>query len=716
MKTLFRLSITGLGLFLLIAAVRDRSSETPAQPPHEATGTAARFEPPSSDDPGSADGLRLARGFEAFASEHPDTAVELLRYPASTETHLEDWRLFVLAESANAAGDEQTPQEALAALVQYFPRSPARPMAFQRAVEISIENEMWHEALDWVELSRDQALPQEQTSAIERLLWEMGDTLGDRDLQMQAGHRLLVEDPILASELGVEKFFQDTSGKLDWATVLSPAELERRAQHFIDGRKSGLALETLDLVPVDQRAFDWTLLRAQALTRDYKGKEALEALAGLESSDPELQVEIVWQRALAARDASRARRGRTNLPESGRREMSNRSRGYLEEVVSLSADPIFKRRALKLLFAEVSDQDDTFDESIALMRRLLRLEASDTTGATYLWNHGWQAYAKKNYSGAIGYWSELESLYPGTNPARSGRYWTGRAHETLGHKTRAQDIYREIVSAGVDDFYSQHASARLDPAEHSAVRHPASPTEPWPEDRVLDRARWLSDLGLHQFALYELEALRELADPRASCAQEAVVLARNNERRESIRRLACAFPALGKAHQATVPAEALQLYYPLDYRPIIEHRAKEQNLPPYLVFAMIRQESAFDATAKSWAGARGLMQLMPATGREVAQRLGLRFSTSNLNDPDFSVRLGTRYFKQVLDMFDGNQVLALAGYNGGPYRIKKLWRQAGSSPELDRFVDGLYLEETKTYVKRILLFEDSYKRLYSPGS
>jgi soluble lytic murein transglycosylase len=87
-----------------------------------------------------------------------------------------------------------------------------------------------------------------------------------------------------------------------------------------------------------------------------------------------------------------------------------------------------------------------------------------------------------------------------------------------------------------------------------------------------------------------------------------------------------------------------------------------------------------------------------------------------LHDPDFSVRLGTRYFRQVLDMFGGNQELALAGYNGGPYRIKKLWRQAGSNPELDRFVEGLSLEESKTYVKRILLFEDTYQRLYSEGS
>jgi soluble lytic murein transglycosylase-like protein len=241
----------------------------------------------------------------------------------------------------------------------------------------------------------------------------------------------------------------------------------------------------------------------------------------------------------------------------------------------------------------------------------------------------------------------------------------------------------------------------------------ANPTEPWPEDEVLDRALWLSDLGLDEFALVELEALEGQADQRAHWAAEAIVLARTGQRRDSIRSLARAFPALGRPNQAIVPDDALRLYYPLDFRDIIERYAAEKDLSPYLVFAMVRQESAFDIEAKSWAGARGLMQLMPATGRELAQRMGLRYSTDRLNDPDFSIRLGTSYYSQVLDMFDGNHELALAGYNGGPYRIKKLWRQAGSNPELDKFLENLRLEETKTYVKRILLFENTYKRLYS---
>jgi soluble lytic murein transglycosylase len=128
---------------------------------------------------------------------------------------------------------------------------------------------------------------------------------------------------------------------------------------------------------------------------------------------------------------------------------------------------------------------------------------------------------------------------------------------------------------------------------------------------------------------------------------------------------------------------------------------------------MIRQESAFDPGALSWAGARGLMQVMPATGREIARRLGLRYTHESWSDPAFSIQLGTTYYKQVRSMFDDNDELSLAGYNAGPYRIKRLWRQAGADAELDSFLESLGLEETKSYVKRVLLFADSYSRLYA---
>ena len=109
------------------------------------------------------------------------------------------------------------------------------------------------------------------------------------------------------------------------------------------------------------------------------------------------------------------------------------------------------------------------------------------------------------------------------------------------------------------------------------------------------------------------------------------------------------------------------------------------------------------------------MQVMPRTGRELARHMGLPWSTARLVEPEFNLRLGTTYLRQVLEMFDGNLDLALAGYNGGPFRVKRLWAQAGADRELDRFLEGLAIEESKTYVKRILVLSDSYRQLYPQG-
>jgi soluble lytic murein transglycosylase-like protein len=207
---------------------------------------------------------------------------------------------------------------------------------------------------------------------------------------------------------------------------------------------------------------------------------------------------------------------------------------------------------------------------------------------------------------------------------------------------------------------------------------------------------------------------RSAASPRAVTALEALVLARKGERRKSMLVIRDAFPALGGALQARLPEQARRLYYPLAYQDTIRTWAQANDLPTHLVYGIIRQESAFDSGAESWAGARGLMQLMPATARELAGKLGMSYSRERLADPAFNLRLGTTYFRQVLTMFDGNIDLALAGYNAGPYRIKRLWRESGEA-EVDRFLETLTLEEPKTYVKRILVLSDSYRQLYPPA-
>jgi soluble lytic murein transglycosylase-like protein len=231
-------------------------------------------------------------------------------------------------------------------------------------------------------------------------------------------------------------------------------------------------------------------------------------------------------------------------------------------------------------------------------------------------------------------------------------------------------------------------------------------------DADLDRARLLSDVGLDDLALAEIEARGETTDRRARYALTGVAFARQGRYRTAIPHLRRAFPALGGPYQSSVPVEARRLYYPIAFEDDIRAAALRADVPPSLVYGIIRQESAFDITAMSHVGARGLMQLMPATGREVATKLGLGFNDAKLDEPAYNVRLGAAYFGQLMNMFDGRTELALAGYNGGPYRIKRLWREAGPSAEIDYFMESLPIEESRSYVKWVLLFSDSYSQMY----
>jgi soluble lytic murein transglycosylase len=122
---------------------------------------------------------------------------------------------------------------------------------------------------------------------------------------------------------------------------------------------------------------------------------------------------------------------------------------------------------------------------------------------------------------------------------------------------------------------------------------------------------------------------------------------------------------------------------------------------------LIHQESYYNPSARSPVGAVGLMQLMPPTSREIARRL---HTSSNAEDPHVNIRLGTYYFKQLTDMFNGSQLLAVASYNAGMGNVLR-WRRAAPHRPLDEFIESMPFQETRNYVKRVQMLGASYRRL-----
>ena len=143
------------------------------------------------------------------------------------------------------------------------------------------------------------------------------------------------------------------------------------------------------------------------------------------------------------------------------------------------------------------------------------------------------------------------------------------------------------------------------------------------------------------------------------------------------------------------------MIFPLVYWDSIRKHSAQHDLDPYLMAALIAQESTFDAGVRSSANAWGLMQLVPSTGKKLARSVGLRaFTTASLTNPEINIRLGTLYFSELVSQFGGTYY-ALASYNAGDSRVVR-WKEERPDLDEDEFIDDIPFPETQNYVKRIL--------------
>lgn len=150
--------------------------------------------------------------------------------------------------------------------------------------------------------------------------------------------------------------------------------------------------------------------------------------------------------------------------------------------------------------------------------------------------------------------------------------------------------------------------------------------------------------------------------------------------------------------------DALDLRFPMLYQDTFTHFGGVQRVPPTELMAIARRESAFFPLARSPVGARGLMQIMPATGKQVASQLGRSHSTGALYDVEHNVLLGSAYYRQLLDRFDGNRIFALAAYNAGPHRVDR-WRNSGDERlSVELWVETIPFKETRNYVQAVLSY------------
>lgn len=358
----------------------------------------------------------------------------------------------------------------------------------------------------------------------------------------------------------------------------------------------------------------------------------------------------------------------------------------------------------------IANPDDWWRERHILARRLMERKQYDSAyllvskhglkeGASYAeaqFLAGFLAlrFADKPEQG----FEYFEALYHNSKtPITRSRaaYWAGLASEKL----KADKIARQWYEAGAQyptAFYGQMSLAKLGRDSEPVALKPALPVsvrQEFERNDMIQVARLLHRAGLRQDASAFLRAYANNATTLEQFFQAASLASEWQHYHDSV--------AIAKQAQTKGIVMA-------DYAfPTMLAQVKPLKTEWALLHAIIRQESAFDQHALSPAGARGYMQLMPATAREVATKAGLTHRNEWLTDrPEHNIRLGAMYISQMIDRFDGNYPMALAAYNAGPGRVNG-WVQVNGDPrtgevDLIDWVELIPVAETRNYVQRVL--------------
>jgi peptidoglycan lytic transglycosylase len=276
------------------------------------------------------------------------------------------------------------------------------------------------------------------------------------------------------------------------------------------------------------------------------------------------------------------------------------------------------------------------------------------------------------------------------------RYWTARILEATGNKDEARRLYESLAQDR--SYYSFLAADRIG-ADYS-MQHVSTDATPEEVSAMLARP------GIQM--AQELYLMGQVTDSRR---QWNWITRRMNNRELAV---AAVIARQWGWHDRAILTVArsdhqddLELRFPVLYRDVIETNAAEYGIDPSWVYGVVRQESAFVADARSQAGALGLMQLMPSTGRLTGRKLNMPIHSNRaMLKIENNLRLGVSYLKDVLGRNNGNEVLATASYNAGPNRVNS-W-MPDRKMDADIWVETIPYAETRDYVKNVMSYTTVY--------
>ncbi len=354
----------------------------------------------------------------------------------------------------------------------------------------------------------------------------------------------------------------------------------------------------------------------------------------------------------------------------------------LGKLLLMSADSI--RRAGKLSEAE------------GLYRRILNDFPSMSEDA--LWGLGWMSYTAQDYETASKYFSRLAAEVKGETLYRY-LYWEARSHQKSGREKGSELFTRLSQSPGYYGYLVRLNGASIKVQSKIKTSRPNKNLSAKPQGEAYERIEALAFLGMREEAVGEIKAI-----------------IRKVNRVEEVLYLGHTAIDMGEYRSVIAIAEGIKrdeflpLSYPLGYWDIVKKAAEIEKIDPYLITAVIREESRFDLNAFSPAGAIGLMQLMPFTAYRLKDRINVELkNTSDIYDVEKNILIGTHYLSWLIKEFK-EIPFAIAAYNAGENAVKK-WLTDSKQKDIDEFIEDIPYGETRRYVKKVLRSYWQYRTL-----
>ena len=485
---------------------------------------------------------------------------------------------------------------------------------------------------------------------------------------------------------------------LQIADEMDPGQALRSARTLDQARDPRLALRAydmyLDALPPGTTADpEARLARARLASAFGRHEQAVAEFRQLvENDDPDFELRVLdqWLRARS---------------RQGRRDAVRTIQGWIIDRFpeSRSAVDIVVARANSALFR------GAYEEAAAGFERAIAMGPSHPS-AGLAWMRLGQIHlqGKDERAAAAVFRSYLED-FPDGQRWDQAAYWAARSLGVLGRDDEAREYIDSIQERSALSYYAVLASDLLDePFQPNLPPGPVASPPSWLRDELEDLDLIVA-AGLDEGVAVTVDRLIERADGLVSTSldlADALI-----ERGFTIEGINVGWKVL---EQGTPQSRRLlRVLYPFPYREIVTREAEEREIDPIFLAALIRQESAFTPAIRSSAGAIGLMQVMPATGRQLARGEGIRgFTPSSLETAEINLHLGTNFWLEMERRYgDGGLPLVLSAYNAGPTRARR-WRRLPEAEDPLRFTERIPFDETRGYVKNITRNIRLYQLLY----